>query len=163
MKKGLVQLVILSAIIYLQTNFLQQLAFKNVKPDLALIVLIYFSMTQTGSVASGLGFFSGLLEDFASMSPLGFHSLIKTLVALVSSRLGCFVSVDSVLFHAVTVGIATVVKYLSAAVLFSVFSIDRSTTPLIHTSFIIETLYNAILAPLVFIFINWIMKRFKRR
>lgn len=162
MKRGIFSFILISLVIYLQTNFLNQLAFRSVKPDIALILLIFISIRGGTVQGTTLGFFSGLLEDFLSLAPLGFHSFIKTVIGFLSSILGSFISVESRVFHLITVLVMTLFKYVLAALLVGIFSIDKSAISMLDSSLLIEAVYNAILAPLLFTLFNWICNKWSR-
>lgn len=162
MKKVLLSLVLLSAVIYIQTNFMNQLAFRGVKPDIALILLIFLSLKGGTIQGAAIGFFSGLLEDFLSLAPLGFHSFLKALIGYLSSFLGSFISVESRLFHFITVLVMTLFKYVIAALLVAIFSIEKSAISIFNSSLLIESVYNAIMAPLLFTLFNWISRKWNR-
>ena len=79
-KNSLFGIVIIFIAIILQTTLLANITFRNVKPDFPLIMIILIS-NYLGSIKGQLiGFSAGLVEDFLSLSPLGFSALIKLVI-----------------------------------------------------------------------------------
>jgi len=149
-KRTIVLLLVTSLLVYIQTTFLNQLAFNSVKPDIALIALVFIGVRYGSTQGAIVGFMTGLMEDFISLSPLGFHSFILTLIGFVAGLGGSWVSTESKLFQFVSLISATFVKYLVAAILISIYSITQSANPLVNSVFLIELIYNALLAPIIF-------------
>ena len=93
-KPLIVSLLLLGAAVLLQTTLLPFVAIRGVKPDLALIILVFVSIRKGAMTGQISGFAAGIMEDFLSLSPLGFHAFFRTCVGfffdgfLFSVRLG---------------------------------------------------------------------------
>lgn len=162
LKRYIVLFLIISALVYLQTTFLNLLAFNQIKPDLILIVIVFISLAYGNRPAMILGFFAGLLQDFISLSPLGFHSFINVIIAYLVGLLSNNVSLSSWVFQLLIIASATVVKYLLAFFAISLFSISQNNSVLLSSMFVIELIYNSVVAPLFFLLGNWIIQRNSR-
>lgn len=162
-KRLLLLLGLMSLIVFAQTTYLNQIAFNNIKPDLALIFLVYIAFRYGNFEASIIGFAGGLMLDFISLSPLGFHSFIFVVIAFITSLGKDLVSTDSHLLHLLSLLGATFLKYLLATVIVAVFAISKSANPLLQSSMFIEIIYNMILSPLVFFVGNRLDMRFSRK
>jgi len=162
-KRLIILLAIMSLIVLAQTTYLNQIAFNNVKPDIALIFLIYIAFRFGNIEASIAGFAGGLMLDFISLSPLGFHSSIFVVIAFIASLGKDLVSTDSYLLHFAALLGATFLKYLLASVNIAVFTIGQSVNPLLQSVMFIEIVYNMLLAPVIFIIGNRIDMRFSRK
>ena len=80
-------ILLLGAVVLLQTTVLGIVAVGGVTPDLQLILLVFLALRR-GSMSGQLaGFAGGLLEDLVSLAPLGFHALVRTLVGFTSGLL----------------------------------------------------------------------------
>jgi len=127
-----------------------------VLPDLALCIVVfsaYVNGTMTGQVS---GFFSGLLIDFLSTSPLGMNSLVRTLIgALTGIFKGAFF-LDIILMPVILCAAATMLK---AFIMFILHLIMESVPAYSFTSLDlwIELGLNCFFAPLLFL----ILKHFK--
>ena len=80
-KRIILALILILAAALLQSTVLSRLVlYIYAVPDLALSILIYSAYlngTMTGQLT---GFFSGLLLDFLSASPLGLNAFVRTLI-----------------------------------------------------------------------------------
>ena len=124
----------------------------GVKPDVLFIMVIYFSYTFGAFYGQVIAFASGLIRDAISNSPLGFLTLPSILIAFIIGMFGKELLKNNLLTISLMVFVASFVKgiityLLSIAFLSaSAFSIISVVLP--------ESLYNAILAPAVFILLN---------
>jgi rod shape-determining protein MreD len=57
--------------IVIQSTLLHWVALRGVKPDLALIVLVFVSVRRGSMTGQITGFASGILEDLLSLAPVG--------------------------------------------------------------------------------------------
>ena len=88
---------ILAGLAILQTNVLGAIEIAGVRPDLALIVIAYFSVTN-GSFEGQIGAFAGgLVEDLLSLAPPGFHALLRTLMGFLYGLIHNRMLIDAVL------------------------------------------------------------------
>jgi rod shape-determining protein MreD len=105
------------------------------------------------------GFLAGLVEDFLSASPLGFHAFVKTAVAAAASLLHGSFYIDKLLLPLLLGIVGTLAKAIAAGALYLLFG------PVIHAySFAdrvlwVEAAYNGLLAPLVFLLLS-LLNRF---
>ncbi len=144
----LISAVLLAAAVILQSTALEYVAIRGVKPDLALIVLVFVAV-QGGPMAGQVsGFIAGLVQDFLSLPPLGMSALVRTTIGFIYGRLQGALSAGSVLAPMLLVLLATVMKggllWLAASLLAPAFR------PGFTVGSLIELGYNSLLAPLVF-------------
>jgi rod shape-determining protein MreD len=129
----------------------------NVIPDLALCILVYSAYvngTMTGQVS---GFFSGLLLDFLSASPLGLNCFVRTFIGAVTGIFKGSFFLDIIFMPIILCALATLLK---AGILFLLNLIMGNVVP--SYSFLSSVLWiefgmNSISAPLLF----FLLKRFK--
>jgi rod shape-determining protein MreD len=145
----LVILLVCFALI-LQSTLFTLLSIAGVKPDLAMIILIFTSYRRGRFIGELGGFFGGLIEDFVSLTPLGFHAVIKTFIGFLCGLTQGAIVIDRVLLPVVFAGAATIIKLLSSWLLSLIFSISSSNIYFFHYKTLIEILYNALLSPFVF-------------
>ncbi|MFP3958739.1 MAG: rod shape-determining protein MreD [Spirochaetaceae bacterium] len=142
--------VILVVIAVLQTNVLDAAAIGGVKPDLALIVIACFSVTN-GSFEGQIGaFVGGLVEDLLSLAPPGFHMLVRALTGYLYGLLQDRMLVDAVLVPVILVAVGTLIKALVAAAVAAAFGVSGVATIVLSSRLWVELIYNAVLAPIVF-------------
>jgi rod shape-determining protein MreD len=143
--------ILLVACTFVQSTWFNGIAIFGVVPDLSLVALIWISY-KNGSVEGPIsGFLSGIVEDFLSASPLGFHAFIKTAVASATALLHGTFFIDRFLLP-ILLGIAgTLAKALAAAILYLLFGSAIHVYSFIDRILWIEAAYNGLLAPLVFL------------
>jgi len=151
MIKSIVLTVILcTAAGILQSTVIARFAFFNVIPDLALCILVfsaYVNGTMTGQVS---GFFSGLMLDFLSASPLGLNCLIRTLIgALAGFFKGAFF-LDIFIMPVILCALATILKAIIIYILHLFFGSSVPTYIFTSSLFWIELGMNCLSAPLLF-------------
>ncbi len=163
LKKYAVTSLILVAAVILQTTVLHHVAILDVKPDLALIILVFFSIRRGAWIGQTAGFTMGLVEDFLSLSPLGFHSFIKTLIGYVYGNIHGKIYVDPIFFPLLIVLTATMLKGLLMVVLIFIFNISLSFEGYFSWRFWLEAGYNLLLTPLVFLVLRFGENFFQNR
>ena len=141
----------------LQSTLKGMIPIMNVLPDLALCIVVfsaYVNGTMTGQVS---GFFSGLLIDFLSGSPLGMNSLVRTLIgALTGIFKGAFF-LDLILMPIILCAAATMLKALIVLILHLIMGPSVYAYSLTTSTLWIELGLNCFFAPLLFL----LLKHFK--
>ena len=140
----------LAVALLLQSTVLGWLAVAGVKPDVSLIVLVFIALRKGSMIGQVSGFLTGVIEDLLSLSPLGFHALIKTVLGYLYGKVRGNLFVDAVIAPVVLVSVATLAKGLLSAVLGAVFLIPAANFGLFLGDIWIELLYNGLLAPFLF-------------
>lgn len=151
-RKIVPSILITVALVVLQTTVLRRFAIRGVTPDFAMIVLLFLAH-RNGSIAGQLtGFTSGLVEDFLSIAPLGFHTLIKTVLGYLFGNTAGRMFVDPILAPCLFAVIATLLKAVLAGFAAVLFSIELGSGSLFSVSFLIELGLNTVLAPFLYAF-----------
>jgi len=141
---------LLSLLVLLQTNILRVIAIGGAVPDLALIVLVFLANRNGSMAAQVSGFVAGIVQDLVSLAPLGFHAFVRTLTGYLFGLTRGNIFVDPILVPVLIVLAATILKGVLTALLAAVFGISSAFAGLFSTTFLIELLYNAVLAPFLF-------------
>jgi rod shape-determining protein MreD len=147
--------------ILLQSTILNRVAIRGVRPDLALIVLIFVSMRRGPMVGQVSGFATGFLEDLMNVSPLGFHSLLRTVIGYVYGLLSGNVFIDPFLMPIILTVIATILKGILAGIVSAVFGLASSGFITFTGRLWIEVGYNGVIAPFFFALLN-LFRMFKQ-
>ncbi len=140
----------LALCVLLQSTILNRIAIRGVRPDLALIVLIFVSMRRGSMVGQVSGFVAGLVEDVMNVSPLGFHSLIRTLIGYLYGVFAGNVFIDPFLMPMILTVVATILKGVLAGIVSALFGIASSGFVTFTGRLWIEVAYNGVLAPFLF-------------
>jgi len=147
--------------ILLQSTILGRIAIRGVRPDLAMLVLVFVSVRRGPMVGQVSGFASGFLEDLMNVSPLGFHSLLRTVTGYLFGLLSGNVFIDPFLMPIILAVVATLLKGLLSGVVSALFGIASSGFITFTGRIWIEMGYNGIVAPFLFALLN-LFKVFKQ-
>jgi rod shape-determining protein MreD len=136
--------------IVLQSTLLHWVAVRGVIPDIGLIVLVFVAIRRGSMTAQLSGFASGVVEDVLSLSPLGFHAFIRTMVGFLYGLTVGSIFVDPILMPVILIIIATLFKALISSLLVAFLSIPAAGFGVFAGPLWIELGYNAVLAPFLF-------------
>jgi len=161
LKATLLTTLALVICILLQSTVLKFIALRGVKPDLALIVLIFVSMRRGSMVGQVSGFATGFLEDVMNVSPLGFHSLMRTVIGYLYGMLSGNVFIDPFLMPIILTVVATLLKGVLAGIISAIFGLTASGFITFTGRIWIEIGYNGVIAPFLFALLN-LFKVFKQ-
>lgn len=140
--------------ILLQSIVFKKLPGNFVYPDIVLIILIFFSNSRGIMDGQICGFITGLAQDFLSLSPPGFNSFIRTVIAFIFGSMKGKIFIDPILFPVILTAVATLLKGVLAVIVTAIF-IKPESAPIVFTSrFALELLENCILSPFVFGFLK---------
>jgi rod shape-determining protein MreD len=145
LSSGLIALAIV-----LQSTLLHWVAVRGVIPDLGLIVLVFVAIRRGSMTAQLSGFASGVVEDVLSLSPLGFHAFIRTMVGFLYGLTVGSIFIDPILMPVILIIIATLLKALISSLLVAFLSIPAAGFGVFAGPLWIELGYNAVLAPFLF-------------
>jgi len=141
-------------LVLLQSTLLHFISIQGIIPDLSLIALVFLSNRNGKVVGETIGFAGGLFEDFLSLSPLGFHALIKTLLGFTFGFTHGVVFIGDIMMPMLMIGIASIVKGVLVSFISSFFQMSLSGYSFFSLKTLIEIGYNVVLAPFVFAFLG---------
>jgi rod shape-determining protein MreD len=122
----------------------------GLRVDLALIVVVYFSLFWDWKRALVLGFLTGLCQDALSSEVLGLSALSQTLTAFVVHTLSRHVQVQSLIVQVLFTCLAVAVDTLARLVVLMVFQLPSMALPIVFSTFVQQTLLSILLAPCVY-------------
>ena len=161
LKAIVVTFLIMAACIALQSTILGKIAILGVRPDLALIVLVFVALRRGSMTAQVSGFAAGIVEDLVSASPVGFHMLLRTLIGFLYGIFSGKVFVDPLLMPIVLSIAATIIKGIIAGLVSLLFGLQGSGFMYFAGRLWIEAGYNALAAPFLFALLN-LLRVFKQ-
>lgn len=161
-RSALFSSLILAGCVLLQTTLLAHVAVRGAVPDLSLVVLLFIATRKGSLVGEVGGFVSGLLEDFLSLSPLGLHALLKTVMGYLYGLMRGKVFVDPILMPLLLAVTATIAKRGIAVLVMLLFANGAEPVVWGVTGWV-ELGYNAVLAPFVFALMGLLPLYQKRR
>lgn len=136
----------------LQTNVLHLFVGNGTYPvpDIAFLVLVFVSFTQGAMMGQLLGFSSGLVFDFMSLSPFGFNAFVKTVTGYIIGRFKGIILLDNVFLPMVVVAIALLLRAFISLLLALFLGQISVVQRIISFDFLIEFFMTFALAPLIF-------------
>lgn len=138
------------AAVVLQSVVLGWVAIRDVRPDLALIVLVFTAVRRGSLTAQAGGFVSGFVEDLLSLSPMGFHALFRLAIGFLYGLAEGSLFVDPILMPVLLAAVATLLKGLISSLTVAIFSVAAAGFRVFAGPLWIELAYNAVLAPFLF-------------
>ena len=150
-KKILMCLVFMLSAALLQSTVLSPLSLHIYAiPDLALLILVFFSYMNGTMMGQVGGFFSGLFIDFLSPAPLGLNAFIRTLTgALLGLFKGTFY-LDIIFLPMILCALATIFKALIYYVLHLLFGESIPSYAFFELKFWVELGLNTFISPFIF-------------
>jgi rod shape-determining protein MreD len=133
-----------------QTSPLLFTAGPGLRVDLAVMVVVYFSLFWGGERALVLGFLTGLCQDSLSSEMLGLGAFSKTLTAFAVYTLSRHVQAQSLIAQVLFTGLAVAVDTLARLAVMLVFQLPLLALPIVFSTFVQQTLLSVLLAPCVY-------------
>jgi len=150
---NLSSILFLLGIIIFQSTLLNKMEIFNTKPDLVLIVIVIFS-NYFGSLKGELfGAASGLVEDFITLSPLGFNTFVRTLTGYLAGVTRGKIFLDPIVTPVILVIFFTLFRAVISYLLLIIFVSD-SATMVFTSTYIIHIVMNIILTPFILLFLR---------
>ena len=143
----------------LQTTWLANVALAGARPDLVLIVLTLSAHTQGVQRGQVSGFLVGLVEDMMSMSPMGFHAVIRLSHSAIVGLTRGAVQTHPLFTPVLLVSVAWAVKHLTALLVARMTGVEGIAARLFTTATAIEFLLTVLAAPFVFIIVDRLRRR----
>lgn len=144
-----VHTLLIAGLATVQSVFFKHGMIAGTTPDFALILLV-FTANQHGSFrAETAGFASGLIQDFLSITPLGFHACTRTIIGFLYGVFKGKLFIDPILMPVILAAIATFLKALMGYLLLAIFSPEHAAA-VFTVRLGIEIGLNAAIAPFLF-------------
>lgn len=134
----------------LQTTVISRLGFLGSQPDLVLVVVVCFALTDGPGVGMVGGFGAGLLLDLLSDHTLGMLALIMCAIGYVSGIVRAYLDRLAITTPMLFVGAATAAAGLAFALLLALLGDPRITWSTLLRSVTLSALYDVVLTPFVF-------------
>lgn len=155
-KSFLVSTFILLCATIIESSILSNISFLYTLPDLVLICMIYFSLLNGKLYGETSGFISGIFLDFITGVPLGFNSLIRTIIGYIFGFFTDTFIITGVVMPVITVGAGTIGKVILEELANLFFpNLNIYTSGIISYEFLFEFLVNIIVAPFLFKFLGF--------
>lgn len=147
--------VLFLPILILQTTVVPLISIGGVVPDLILILLVYYSITEGQIYGTVLGFFYGLVFDLVTGTLLGSTMISKTVAGFVAGYFSSENKIDTYLIF-FNFGLITLLSALTDSLIFAFFSAFDISSNLLQIFFqnaFLPAFYTAILSMIIIIFV----------
>ncbi|TCS81489.1 rod shape-determining protein MreD [Pectinatus cerevisiiphilus] len=141
MKKNFAWIVVFLVAYILQTSLLNLISFHNVSADLLLLLTVSYSLTHGFRRGAFVGFCSGLLQDVASGTFLGFNALSKMVIGFGFGFMLGRVYEKKFILPLLSSILATAVNYLISLLVILMLGYRVN---------MLHSLYNLLLIPLIY-------------
>lgn len=141
-------------LILIQTTLFSHIPFFLITADFLLIFIGFVAINNGSRLAMLLGFVSGLLVDFMSISPFGLSSFILTFVAFFLGKLHGHYNLSHFIVPFILSIILTFIKFLLLLLLHFLFSASIRIYSIYDSVFLIELVLNVLIAPILFFSLN---------
>lgn len=132
----------------------------DIKPDFMFLLVMFFALKRGGLTGLWIGFFGGLLTDSSLGAEIGIagkyyykigiHALAYSIIGYLVGKFGRNLYNENFLSVSVSIFVLTlIVRVFSYLVFLFFFHPNKS------YSFISTSLYNAIIAPMIFFALSW--------
>lgn len=143
----------------LQTTFFARFCFWGIVPDLILILVVSFAFLKGSKAGMMAGFIGGLLEDIFLAHSLGIQALSKMLIAYLIGLTEKKVFKENPMISVVGITFATMMDHLLTFFLYQSFDLNRIDFMVAQRLFWPELVYNALLAPMIYILLyKWLIQ-----
>ena len=125
----------------------------GIKPDILLILVIFFNIYRSRRQGAGIALGAGFLKDVLSFAQFGTFLISFTVSAYVTRRLKKFLYREEFLQQAFFVFVVTILNVLTICLL-NVFSAKPHVMLLIVLRGLPESIFTALLSPVVFLVVK---------
>lgn len=154
-KNSSIGVILLFTTIILQSTILTNISIYGIKPDYVLIMIILLSNYSGKIKGQLLGFSSGLVEDFLSLSPLGFNALINTIIGYFAGATSGKIFLDPIVVPVIFVFIGTLLKSLLSFIVLSIFIAEKADS-IFTNALLVELALNIIITPFLYLLLKLI-------
>ncbi len=135
--------------IILQTTVINYLAIFSVKPELLIIITVYFSLVKGSLSGEVIGFTGGLLEDVFAINLVGINAFTKTIIGYTVGKLKNNIDLENFITPFIIVGMVT---FLEGILFYIIRLFFGQEMPFFNCMAMNlgRAIYNGVLAPFVF-------------
>jgi rod shape-determining protein MreD len=134
----------------LQTTVLARISFLGAKPDLLLVVVVCFALSDGPAVGMGAGFGAGLLADLLGTHTLGLLALTLCVVGYAAGVIRSYFDRLATFTPMLVVGALTAVATLMYAGIGALLGDPRFRAEPLARTLLLTSLYDVVLTPFVF-------------
>ena len=148
--RNVVWLFIIIIAALLEAKWPQLLRIQQVVPDIVLVIVVYFSITEGAQQGMYTGLIGGIFQDVAANTGVGHHVLCLVLVGYVVGRMAARLITDNPYVKTMTVFLATIVHGILYLMIEYVQKVDIDAMYMMFWAIPPRAFYTALLTPIVF-------------
>ena len=134
----------------LQTSVLARISFLGAKPDLVLVVVVCFALSDGPAAGMGAGFGAGLLLDLLGTHTVGLLALVLCVVGYGAGVIRSYFDRLATFTPMLVVGALTAIAILMYAGVAALLGDPRISGEPVARSLLLTSLYDVVLTPFVF-------------
>lgn len=146
--------IILLCFAVFEAAVLSNISFLPSVPDLSLLCILFFSVSNGKIMGEATGFASGLFLDFLSACPLGLNCLFRTVIGYVTGNFNKVLNIDGFFVPFLLAVCATALKVVFIRLISFLFPLIVVPYKIVSVSFLFEILANGFLCPFIFKFLR---------
>jgi rod shape-determining protein MreD len=146
---AVVVLSLLTALL-LQGSVLARMSFLGAKPDLVLVVVVCFALSDGPAAGMGAGFGAGLVADLLGTHTLGLLALVYCVVGYAGGVIRSYFDRLATFTPMLVIGGLTAVAVLMYSGLGALLGDPRISAEPVARSLLLTSLYDVVLTPFVF-------------
>jgi rod shape-determining protein MreD len=147
---NLVWLVLIVVSALLEATWLQAISIQEVVPDIVLILVVYFAITEGAERGMYTGLIGGIFQDVAANTGVGHHVICLVLVGYIVGRMASRLITDNPYVKALTVLFSTIVHEIFYVMIEYVQKVDLEAMYTMSYAIPHRACYTAIVTPIVF-------------
>lgn len=155
MKKLYIILIVFINLI-LQVTLYNFIKVFDVVPNIALILVVLFSLTTDVFMGGFIGLFTGILYDVLIMDVIGINGLIYFIIGVTLGNFSEEINRENKMLYVFVTAIATVFYHLVTAFIMFFLKVNISSITLIIDKIIIQIIINSLLCILVHRLVNYV-------
>lgn len=152
MKTYASEIILLFSAVIVETAILSNITILPEVPDIMLIALLFISLKNGRIHGQVLGFLSGLFLDLMSGVPLGFNSIVRTVIGYVCGIFGMSMNSSGIFIPALFGFCGTIFKAVFSWIVSILFPMMLNSAGIFSANFIFEIVCNTLLTPIMFSF-----------
>ena len=134
----------------IEASWLGMISVQGVVPDLVLVMVVYFAITEGEELAMYTGVLGGMFQDVAANTVLGQHIVCLVVIGFCIGRVSKRLVTDNPYVRALTVLIASIVQGMLFISLEYIQQVDSNAVYTMSLSVMPKAFYTALATPFAF-------------
>lgn len=138
----------------LEATWLPLISIQHVTPDLLLVMVVYFAITEGAERGMYTGLLGGIFQDASTNTTVGHHVLCLVVVGFVVGNMANRLITDNPYVKTVTVLVASIAHGILYVLIEYVQTVDAEAVYTMSLSIMPQAFYTAVVTPIVFYLIE---------